>query len=68
MLFPSGDHRGLLAFQPGGNSDRPPDRAPSQLRLGSVGRLVGGPESGRSPTRTSHKLLLVSLPSTVVRE
>src|SRR5204863_8951249 len=68
MLLPSGDQRGLDAFQPAGNKGRPPKRSPSRLRRGSGDRLVGGPESGRSPTRTSQRLLFVSLPSFVESE
>src|SRR5512132_2423719 len=68
MLFPSGDQRGWLAFHPDGRSGRAVERNVSQLRLCSGCRLVGGPENERSATRTIHKLLVVSLPSTVASE
>lgn len=64
IVRPSGDQRGLLAFQPAGKKGRDGVRPPSQLRRASGWRLVGLAEK-LSPDRASQSVLTDCSPSVV---
>src|SRR5689334_1665709 len=57
---PSGDQRGVEAFQPEGSSGRETERLSGQSTYGTVRRCngcVGVTTNGSAPTRASHNVL-----------